>query len=929
LKKLLMAGAVALICALAALLPAGPARAQGTQGIVSISQPGGLMYMLIGTPQLVPVGTNFWIRPAGRFQFFTGATAPTGGDPTRTGDENKSIVSRSFTDTNNFTGFTSALQFSVDNTVTGATGVLFDTYAAMDAVAPAADPGTLPNYWPVPLASTGRAAVGTSLVPLTTTGPAGPSLTVFHNYELVGDALMLELVVTNTDTAVHSVGVRWVLNTNFGGANLNDGTSLIFPDGTALNTEAVLPSASYPSVGMPASWVSYDNPADPLVSVKGILNSAQVNLPGFANSSAGEPNALEIGSFARLAAAGFGFIPNPALSISGQDWGVGVKWNEATLAPGASRRFVTYLAFGASVGDYDPPFATMSYGPRRLQPAQGQDPGAPLGTTTSYYYTDGQGRSPFPMSVYADNFGSSGLFGATASINLPQGLTLSPVTQPRTQSLGTIPQNGTLGATWTVDAATARPGLVSVGMTGPQGRVVDRSMVIPAVPVLNPLVSATGLEMVSIPYTFTNNDAEHVFQSLGGLEPGQDGTLIRWNPLSLLYRFFPDPFVTNVQVGDGYWLLDRTSTQIVLPADAAPEPLTSPVSIVLNKGWNQIGNPFTLTTYLSQDAVINSSGGQESMIQAINDGLLQPTVFSFNPTTGQYEWQSDLSLVSMDPFVGYWILAYSDISLLVEPPSTVGIASVRPAAAPAVTSGWRASLTLSGGAGGPAVRSFGLAPNAKAGDHQLDLYAPPSPLRAGLQAAFVGPSGTGSPRLVQVQADNGTATTWYLKVAAAAPQSALLLSWPDLSAVPSAYTPVLEDTASGTRCYMRTTPAYRFSLAQGGSRLFKIILEPRGTQATLLTGVQAQATAGGDYSITYALSASASVDVVIRNVAGVIVRRVTAGQVAVAGTNTVLWNGRADSGSRVPAGHYLLELTARSPKNGQANSVIATLNVTR
>jgi flagellar hook assembly protein FlgD len=71
------------------------------------------------------------------------------------------------------------------------------------------------------------------------------------------------------------------------------------------------------------------------------------------------------------------------------------------------------------------------------------------------------------------------------------------------------------------------------------------------------------------------------------------------------------------------------------------------------------------------------------------------------------------------------------------------------------------------------------------------------------------------------------------------------------------------------------------------------------------------------------------VDVVIRNVAGVIVRRVTAGQVAVAGTNTVLWNGRADSGSRVPAGHYLLELTARSPKNGQANSVIATLNVTR
>jgi hypothetical protein len=200
---------------------------------------------------------------------------------------------------------------------------------------------------------------------------------------------------------------------------------------------------------------------------------------------------------------------------------------------------------------------------------------------------------------------------------------------------------------------------------------------------------------------------------------------------------------------------------------------------------------------------------------------------------------------------------------------------------------------------------------------------------AGLQAAFVDADGKGSPRLVDVQAQEGAAKTWYLKVTAATAQKALTLAWPDLSAVPAQYAPVLEDTATGTRCFMRTAPVYHFALAQGATRVFKITLQPSAATSSLLTSVQALAATGGGYSLTYVLSAPASVDAVIRNVAGVVVRRVAAGQVAVAGSNTLLWNGRTDSGTRVPSGRYLLELTARSPENGQTNSVIAALNVTR
>jgi hypothetical protein len=617
------------------------------------------------------------------------------------------------------------------------------------------------------------------------------------------------------------------------------------------------------------------------------------------------------------------------MAITGEDWGIGVKWNEETLAPGASRRYVTYLAFGASVANYDSPFATMSYGPWRLQQATGDDPATP-DVTESFHYTDSQGRSPFPMSVWVDNFGPATLYGATASINPPEGLALSPDTQSRLQSLGIIPHNTLLGATWTLTAAAARPGMVTVGLNGPRGRAVDRRIYIPAVPVINPRVSVNGLEMISVPYEFTNNDAEHVFESLGGLQPGQLGSLIRWNPLSLTYRWFPDPFVTNIQVGAGYWLLNRAAVQIVLPADAQPLPLDAPVTLNLSRGWNQIGNPFIFPVQFDQCEVVTPYGSQVSMQEAIGQGLLQPTVFEYNPSTREYEWKEELSQIRMDPYVGYWILAYDDIGLVVSPPRVMGRSVPAGVASAAAKPGdWRASVVLSRPGQAPAVRSFGVAAGARDEVDVRDIVAPPSPMGTKVQAAFVDASGTGAARLVDLKASGSQPKVWFLEVSATGAQRDLALSWPDLSAVPNDLVLVLEDTATGGRYYMRTTAKYRFDMPEGGTRRFKIIAQPRSEVAPLISGAQAQAVAGGNYALTFALAAPAALDVQIRNIAGVVIRRLVAGQAFPAGANTVLWNGRSDSGSRVPAGRYLCEISARSPESGQASSIIAAFAVTR
>jgi hypothetical protein len=84
---------------------------------------------------------------------------------------------------------------------------------------------------------------------------------------------------------------------------------------------------------------------------------------------------------------------------------------------------------------------------------------------------------------------------------------------------------------------------------------------------------------------------------------------------------------------------------------------------------------------------------------------------------------------------------------------------------------------------------------------------------------------------------------------------------------------------------------------------------------------------GNGAQITFALSAPAAVDIEVDNMAGRPVRYISGG-VCPQGLNTALWDGRNTSGAKVPAGTYLVRLTARNGNGQQANSV-ARLSLAR
>ena len=279
--------------------------------------------------------------------------------------------------------------------------------------------------------------------------------------------------------------------------------------------------------------------------------------------------------------------------------------------------------------------------------------------------------------------------------------------------------------------------------------------------------------------------------------------MVRWDPAALVYRWFPHPFVTNISPGIGYWVLNRASNTIVLPGDATPLPSDASVNVELPRGWNQIGDPFTLPVRFDSLQVITPTSGQIGIAEAISQGLLQATLFAYDPDTQNYTWETNVSNLVMDPYAGYWLLTYQPLTLVIPPPLSVSVASAPHQVVSPAADGWRTELVVSG-PGLNAPRTLGLATTAQDGLDRHDIVAPPMPLTAAANVTFVSPQNTPG-CVVDVKAADRSEKTWRLQVTCQQPQTGLTLSWPDLSTMPSDLVPVLEDVATGARCYMRTT----------------------------------------------------------------------------------------------------------------------------
>jgi len=91
--------------------------------------------------------------------------------------------------------------------------------------------------------------------------------------------------------------------------------------------------------------------------------------------------------------------------------------------------------------------------------------------------------------------------------------------------------------------------------------------------------------------------------------------------------------------------------------------------------------------------------------------------------------------------------------------------------------------------------------------------------------------------------------------------------------------------------------------------------------AVYVTAVSGAPTRAGGAQVVFTLSSDATVTVRVLNIAGRQVRTLAQDRACASGANSLLWDGRSDSGLAAPAGTYLLNVQARSASGGESRAV--------
>jgi hypothetical protein len=465
-----------------------------------------------------------------------------------------------------------------------------------------------------------------------------------------------------------------------------------------------------------------------------------------------------------------------------------------------------------------------------------------------------------------------------------------------------------------------------------------------------PPAIASGLQLISLPYTnIANPDPASMFV------PPTAGTIrmARWVPAdttSNKYHVYPDPWasvtppdtqgdnptVVQPPAGLGYFVSTPGVGTTLLNVQGQTVQADQYVIRLLRgttypQGWNMIGNPYA--SAVSWGSVeFMTKGVRQDLTEAIQDGVTGGILYEFknDGVSGHYEFPQDPMAAVMQPFKGYWVYVYKDTELTVYSPGVAVTAVPKPARPWLEPGTWRLRMVAQAGVWQDPTLFIGAGPGCTAGyDAGRDVPKPP-PVVGPLQTSIVKTDWGGhSGAYAQDLRARAAGETWDIEVLCGAPETQVTVTWPDLnSVVPSGVRLVLEDPAAGKTVYMRTAAAYAFDSGPGGVRKLQVRAVDDASQSLQITGVTAAAAGRGRAVVTYAVTRPCRVEVQVRNISGVVVRNLTATDAAPGQTATLQWNGVSDAGSPVPAGRYLVCVTARSD-DGQVVQGVRSLQIGR
>ncbi len=733
---------------------------------------------------------------------------------------------------------------------------------------------------------------------------------VTQSVELIGSWAKISWKLTNNNTEGRYVNMRMTLSQML---NLMNIPYVAIPGYGVVKSDTTISGANMPSE-------------------LSILPSQQAVAPElkilFKGNNLAEPSLIQVGDHSLPGGGrlGDGMDPNGAVPSHPIGWlGARVTFKPTTVAAGASVTMSTMIGLGSS--SLNAPSGSKFSAETECRRS------VSLNSSIAGYY------DPSTMDIYGyttnlhDETQNRSLSNVKMTISLPKGLKLVSG-QSLAQTIDTVERAETKGVSWKVQPdGTAYGDLeYSVTVTWDQvTHIVTRKVFVPMIPQTD--VSSV-YQLKSFGYSFSNPSPATVLGVADGSALSETYDMFGWD--NSAQKYVAGDGLTEISPATGYWLRVRNSE------DAGIKPLygaiesgdpfgTSPYRVNLPavmKGWTLIGNPYPYSVAVGNLKIFDrSTQNTLTIADAVTQGKVRGTIFRWQPKSGSYNggYQS-VSIVAqpgelMKPGDGYWMYISGKYLGLEYYGSSVTGATQTLTTPKSASNGWR--VTVGGSVAGIAGGEVAVGGSASASDTEdgLDTPVPPASPETAIQMSLGG----------GLSEDIRTLTgrkVWDLTVSAPQGTDSVNLQWNGMKSVPSNVRLTLVDSSTGRSRDMRGNSSYVVDMSGKTTKTLKVVAEPAGSSALRISSVRVGRTRAGSVQLSYNLSDNATCSVRVMGANGSEVTTLAAAGSNTRGVNTITWNGHDAQGVNVPAGAYLMEITA-STEDGQTAKTVQPVIMTR
>jgi hypothetical protein len=385
--------------------------------------------------------------------------------------------------------------------------------------------------------------------------------------------------------------------------------------------------------------------------------------------------------------------------------------------------------------------------------------------------------------------------------------------------------------------------------------------------------------------------------------------------------------------GRAFWLICAQENRIATaPVLAVSTPTRDPVTVALEPGWNQIGNPFAFPIAWDSTRVNSLPVGSHDQVES---------PFRWDPERGGYED----SVRILQSFEGYWVRSLADTTVLLSilPREAPTPLSMRPTEAKEHPAGWRLRLSVSAAGVEDRCNWLGVSSVASGGWDPEDRSEPPAAPGPWIRLFFPHPEWARNPGLYAADirgildrssspdTELAAVVVWDFDLAKSitevGSEDEVIVSFSGVESVPQDVGLLVVDRSRGQVVDIRKgKPVYSLTVADldatpvaGTCRFALIAGDPKmvGARAAELLHAPARTllypncpNPGRPWTrIRYDLGQRGYVGLRIYDVRGVAVRVLNSASQP-AGHYQVFWDGRDDSGRESPAGVYFCRLDA-------------------